>query len=104
MIRRPPRSTLFPYTTLFRSLSGAQLLNFGVGGWWGPEQDDTIRLDRWIVDFDVTWTPLPRLLLAGEVVYGGDSGGSFRRRGGPRCAPPPDTHDGHRRGPLRPPP
>src|SRR2546425_5200513 len=24
MIRRPPRSTLFPYTTLFRSLSGAQ--------------------------------------------------------------------------------
>src|SRR5437870_7555558 len=24
MIRRPPRSTLFPYTTLFRSLHGAQ--------------------------------------------------------------------------------
>src|SRR5690348_18019995 len=24
MIRRPPRSTLFPYTTLFRSLSSAQ--------------------------------------------------------------------------------
>src|SRR2546422_6601164 len=24
MIRRPPRSTLFPYTTLFRSLSGPQ--------------------------------------------------------------------------------
>src|SRR2546423_7908866 len=24
MIRRPPRSTLFPYTTLFRSLEGAQ--------------------------------------------------------------------------------
>src|SRR2546427_8114068 len=24
MIRRPPRSTLFPYTTLFRSLSRAQ--------------------------------------------------------------------------------
>src|SRR3712207_8049502 len=24
MIRRPPRSTLFPYTTLFRSLSGGQ--------------------------------------------------------------------------------
>src|SRR2546426_2517238 len=23
MIRRPPRSTLFPYTTLFRSLGGA---------------------------------------------------------------------------------
>src|SRR5215203_7223896 len=25
MIRRPPRSTLFPYTTLFRSKSGARL-------------------------------------------------------------------------------
>src|SRR5207245_9716434 len=24
MIRRPPRSTLFPYTTLFRSLSGSE--------------------------------------------------------------------------------
>src|SRR2546430_11631328 len=24
MIRRPPRSTLFPYTTLFRSVGGAQ--------------------------------------------------------------------------------
>src|SRR5258707_5722372 len=24
MIRRPPRSTLFPYTTLFRSLTGLQ--------------------------------------------------------------------------------
>src|SRR5256885_7643780 len=26
MIRRPPRSTLFPYTTLFRSVSGAMKL------------------------------------------------------------------------------
>src|SRR2546430_13213549 len=25
MIRRPPRSTLFPYTTLFRSFSGVRL-------------------------------------------------------------------------------
>src|SRR2546422_11453867 len=27
MIRRPPRSTLFPYTTLFRSQNGAILLS-----------------------------------------------------------------------------
>src|SRR2546430_12370464 len=27
MIRRPPRSTLFPYTTLFRSLSRAPVLS-----------------------------------------------------------------------------
>src|SRR3712207_8530789 len=39
MIRRPPRSTLFPYTTLFRSQAAAQrveddrvLLGVGVGG------------------------------------------------------------------------
>src|SRR3712207_7503936 len=29
MIRRPPRSTLFPYTTLFRSLAAAGLLLLG---------------------------------------------------------------------------
>src|SRR5260221_7754164 len=29
MIRRPPRSTLFPYTTLFRSLHGRRLQIFG---------------------------------------------------------------------------
>src|SRR3712207_7157524 len=36
MIRRPPRSTLFPYTTLFRSarvlLGGGRLLAVGNGG------------------------------------------------------------------------
>src|SRR2546426_7949590 len=32
MIRRPPRSTLFPYTTLFRSVSGR-------GTDRGPERD-----------------------------------------------------------------
>src|SRR3712207_9134364 len=32
MIRRPPRSTLFPYTTLFRSPSRPLLLLLGVGG------------------------------------------------------------------------
>src|SRR2546429_3523415 len=33
MIRRPPRSTLFPYTTLFRSLSRKSVL---VGQFWTP--------------------------------------------------------------------
>src|SRR3712207_8122336 len=31
MIRRPPRSTLFPYTTLFRSQPTASNLNFSAG-------------------------------------------------------------------------
>src|SRR3712207_9548115 len=30
MIRRPPRSTLFPYTTLFRSLAGALEINLNL--------------------------------------------------------------------------
>src|SRR2546430_12682286 len=30
MIRRPPRSTLFPYTTLFRSCSGGLVTNPGL--------------------------------------------------------------------------
>src|SRR3712207_9398426 len=31
MIRRPPRSTLFPYTTLFRSVVGKPIKFIGVG-------------------------------------------------------------------------
>src|SRR3989442_12102547 len=31
MIRRPPRSTLFPYTTLFRSIMGGWLLDAAQG-------------------------------------------------------------------------
>src|SRR3712207_3587088 len=34
MIRRPPRSTLFPYTTLFRS--GEPSEAYRKGGWWNP--------------------------------------------------------------------
>src|SRR5438552_19059404 len=33
MIRRPPRSTLFPYTTLFRSLAGFSALAYAVPKW-----------------------------------------------------------------------
>src|SRR5438477_13115519 len=32
MVRRPPRSTLFPYTTLFRSVSDKLLDLVGLGG------------------------------------------------------------------------
>src|SRR5213592_1649444 len=62
----------------FTPLPGAGLLNFGIGGWWGPEQESDTKHDRWILDVDLTWSPLPRLLLAGEAVYGGESGVSFR--------------------------
>src|SRR3712207_8554617 len=38
MIRRPPRSTLFPYTTLFRSKPGESFVfeSAGGGGWGDP--------------------------------------------------------------------
>src|SRR5256885_9584535 len=41
MIRRPPRSTLFPYTTLFRSRRAPRLLQEHEG-----EQPDRLRLGQ----------------------------------------------------------
>src|SRR2546430_15666200 len=39
MIRRPPRSTLFPYTTLFRSEGCVAVLSSHPGGnWWAVGQ------------------------------------------------------------------
>src|SRR2546429_5229022 len=58
MIRRPPRSTLFPYTTLFRSHNDQTVVhvsNLGVAAFWPTSQingnfDDSVasfqRLDR----------------------------------------------------------
>src|SRR2546430_7591358 len=37
MIRRPPRSTLFPYTTLFRSYKSGE----GPGSWRGADRAQT---------------------------------------------------------------
>src|SRR5256885_11221806 len=50
MIRRPPRSTLFPYTTLFRSLSPAEFVErtaFGRQAFRAaPQSSDRRRLLR----------------------------------------------------------
>src|SRR3712207_7634780 len=45
MIRRPPRSTLFPYTTLFRSDQEVEAEPAQIGV--VDEQDDRYRLDAW---------------------------------------------------------
>src|SRR5258706_5817364 len=56
MIRRPPRSTLFPYTTLFRS--GLMVINYesplgGLGNWWfatrrvGKLMQQQVRVVGW---------------------------------------------------------
>jgi len=44
MIRRPPRSTLFPYTTLFRS-QGSQV-NLGSLNFWGNATPGKFRNPR----------------------------------------------------------
>src|SRR5256886_16542872 len=50
MIRRPPRSTLFPYTTLFRS-RGAGLLTVYALGLAVPFLLAAVALDRFLVWF-----------------------------------------------------
>src|SRR2546422_7083463 len=88
MIRRPPRSTLFPYTTLFRSLSLAVVLAVA-----RPHPD-------WLAA-TVRVAPL-------VVFVGGSVLGFFLRRGPvvppPRLLPPgdPPLPPLHRRAPFDP--
>src|SRR5256886_15046112 len=66
MIRRPPRSTLFPYTTLFRSEMVAQLRHF-----FGLDQPWWLQYSRWLGglaqgDLGTSWRtgkPVVRLIL-----------------------------------------
>src|SRR2546425_6195284 len=44
MIRRPPRSTLFPYTTLFRSLGNVQAL-----GGDGVQNEHAVRMKHVVI-------------------------------------------------------
>src|SRR3712207_7580522 len=70
MIRRPPRSTLFPYTTLFRS-DAHQPFAFTYAAL--PRQGDPLAQAPPCPD-------VPALLLAGRAAAG-------RRRGAPAAAP-----------------
>src|SRR3712207_9324731 len=47
MIRRPPRSTLFPYTTLFRSLSSSPALDLYRASASGCSNQDLSRVNAW---------------------------------------------------------
>lgn len=69
----------------FTPVQTAGLLNVGLGGWWGEEREEADGA-RWLVDLDLTWSPLASLLLAAELAYGGESGVSFRERGAPIAA------------------
>src|SRR5687768_17739805 len=60
MIRRPPRSTLFPYTTLFRSvmirtLNTLLIIIFVAGGVALAQQDDVVQITTELVQTGVTF-------------------------------------------------
>ena len=76
-------------------LHASRLLNVGIGGFWGPEQDDDNSHARWILDADLTFSPSSQLLFAGEFAYGGESNVSFRRRGSPFPADAVEGADVH---------
>src|SRR3712207_7087138 len=55
MIRRPPRSTLFPYTTLFRSQAvGCVLGGHGITA-WGDTSEESEANSLWIIDTAATY-------------------------------------------------
>src|SRR3712207_7790415 len=56
MIRRPPRSTLFPYTTLFRSLSHRGLIHRGCS----PDRTRPDVTDLW-ASLLISSSPSPRV-------------------------------------------
>src|SRR3989475_7468800 len=62
MIRRPPRSTLFPYTTLFRSLDRFVVTVFS-------SDTSSIKPSRKLFDQAVSALPVPR----SEIVFVGDN-------------------------------
>src|SRR2546428_5870579 len=54
MIRRPPRSTLFPYTTLFRSLNEKLAIGFSLWSELKSELSGKVRFDKFGT-IDVRW-------------------------------------------------
>src|SRR2546425_10485201 len=58
MIRRPPRSTLFPYTTLFRSIAARAILYMGRTLGCGPGEASTKpTFCRLVTSNDIAFTP-----------------------------------------------
>src|SRR3989454_11438188 len=90
MIRRPPRSTLFPYTTLFRS-GGAALILF-----WGEEVPiASIPVETYRLVVSPTLPTIPLFTLAGYFLAEGGASKRLVRvfqalagwvRGGPAIA------------------
>src|SRR5437764_11110383 len=69
MIRRPPRSTLFPYTTLFRSLRSVHFLNpytgWAVGREELPHAGGSAGVILFTDDGGLRWNRMPAPTLPG---------------------------------------
>jgi len=70
MIRRPPRSTLFPYTTLFRSHLSAVGVDRAT-----PTQFSRTKLlgDQILMERDLDWVILRPSVVIGRAAYGGSA-------------------------------
>jgi len=68
-----------------------ELLNFGVGGWYGAEGDNLNGPKRSVIDLDASWSPSSRSAYVAEAVWGTEDGVSFRERGFPFAAPAQDN-------------
>src|ERR1039457_3809587 len=64
MIRRPPRSTLFPYTTLFRSQSANPVAPGGFPAWSGAGHLGGLRSEEHTSELQSPCNLVCRLLLA----------------------------------------
>jgi hypothetical protein len=64
-------------------VSTGRLVNIGIGGFAGPEQNLNDDRKRWMVDLDFVAAPSAQLFIAGEFAVGGEDEVSFRRRGLP---------------------
>src|SRR3712207_5650170 len=78
MIRRPPRATLFPYTTLFRSLAFPLVAGVGLVVWPGRQSHYAVTCGRDVMDgaiialslFVLSWVTVMAPLVSGNDVSG----------------------------------
>src|SRR3712207_9039876 len=71
MIRRPPRSTLFPYTTLFRSVATAMgLMTYGCGNLGKAVKGSAENVSEVITDSTVVVTAVEQGQIAGYQTMG----------------------------------
>src|SRR3712207_9229492 len=89
MIRRPPRSTLFPYTTLFRSLNEAEETD-------GHDDEEQRRLKFHLKQFVDAMAPVNFLLTNPSALRRVAETGGARLAGGTRDLPA-DLREGRAR-------